>query len=356
MSTYPKLSGGRQVTKEDPREHVVCIRKNSNKHNSDSKESTGEVAKRSCQSCANIPDSTHWTVREPALSRVDGVSVYSLNSPPGSHECKVSGLRWVCADDVTLKIIFKAEEVFAAQLEMLQYIPIGPLMDIKILSGELEEIHLPHYLCWGDVDHSKLRESVKVLHGDDDGISLQTCRLTRFHAILTRPRFSLLETIISLFSLGAPRTHCEVLIYQSYANPLILNTYVVPEKSTAKHAIENEWKSRGIHIKKSPPNESFRINSNLKLITSCESEIEPKEITLSNNSSPAYFEVCIKDPLNEFNFDLSIAGQGGSKWKAIMRKGADYKETMSSLSPDREGSPRLSIGNVVNFLFTGTYF
>lgn len=102
------------------------------------------------------------------------MSVYSLSSLAGSYECTVSGLRWVCDDDVTLQYHFCTKELFSAQLEMLQYRPVSPLMDIKVLSGELEEIHLPHSLCLGVSDRSNLKEAVRVLHGDDSGVSLET--------------------------------------------------------------------------------------------------------------------------------------------------------------------------------------
>lgn len=151
--------------------------------------------------------------------------------------------------------------------------------------------------------------------------------LTRFHARLARPCFSLKEVLVSL---GVPvKTHCEVLIYQSYAEPLILNTFVVPKESTAKNSIEEEWKSLGTRIKKSPPKESFWINSNFLLATSCKSKILPKEISLTYDTSPSYFEVCVKRPDDEFEMTLTVAEEDRPIWTAAIRKGADYQQAMS---------------------------
>ncbi|XP_062374819.1 NACHT, LRR and PYD domains-containing protein 1 homolog isoform X2 [Sardina pilchardus] len=296
-------------------------------------------ALRSCQSCAGIPDSTHWALIEPSISTETGLSVYCLSSPAGSYECRVSGLRWVCAAEVTLQYHFCTEEQFSAQLELLQYRPISPLMDIKVLSGELEEVHLPHSLCLGLSDHSKIRDAVRVLHGDDSGVTLEMCELMPFHARLVRPCFSLKE-VVAWMGFSVP-THCEVLIYQSYPDPLILNTYVVPVPSRARHAVERDWQSRGIYIKKPRPKESFWINSNFKLSTSCRSEIEPKEITLTYNTPPEYFEVCIKKPDDDFHLKLTIPEEERSIWKAIIRKGPDYKNTTLQNVGEEPGALRL---------------
>ncbi|XP_062374833.1 uncharacterized protein LOC134063064 isoform X5 [Sardina pilchardus] len=300
--------------------------------------------RRSCQSCAGIPDSTHWALMDPSISMETGVSVYCLSSPAGSYECRVSGLRWVCAAEVTLQYHFCTEEQFSAQLELLQYRPISPLMDIKVLSGELEEVHLPHSLCLGLglSDHSKIRDAVRVLHGDDSGVTLEMCELMPFHARIVRPCFSLKEVLVSL---GVPvKTHCEVLIYQSYAGPLILNTFVVPKESTAKKAIEEEWKNLGIRIKKSPPNQSFWINSNFQLATSCPSKILPEEISLTYNTSPAYFEVCIRGPDDEFEMELKVAEEDRLIWTAAIRKGADYKQTMPPGAAEQPRASAVPIG------------
>ena len=286
---------------------------------------------------------------EPYISMETGVSVYNLSSQAGSYECTVSGLRWVCGGEVTLQYHFSTEELFSVQLEMLQYRPISPLMDIKVLSGELDEIHLPHSLCVGVSEYFRLSDAVRVLHGDDSGVSLETCELMRFHAKLVKPSFSMKEVLVNL---GVPvKTHCEVLIYQSWATPLILKTFVVPSASTAMKAIEEKWKSLGIKIEKSPPNKSFWINSNFQLSTSCLSRIIPEEISLTYNTSPAYFEVRIKKPDEEFEMELMVAEEVRPIWRADFQKGVDYKTTMS----DQGGAVSLPTGtdafSLDNFFF-----
>ena len=135
----------------------------------------------SCESCAEVPDTSHWVLVEPEVSTEKSVSTYSLSSPAGSYECSESGLRWSCAGPVTLQYCFTDWHVYAEELAHMQSRPAGPLMDISLMSGELEEIHLPHFLCLGGCEAS-VRDAVRILHGRDSGVCVEVCELTRHHA------------------------------------------------------------------------------------------------------------------------------------------------------------------------------
>ncbi|XP_041920120.1 NACHT, LRR and PYD domains-containing protein 1-like isoform X2 [Alosa sapidissima] len=282
----------------------------------------------SCHSCAHITDPAHWTLVTPSISMENGLCVYNINSPAGSHECSESGLRWACAGPVALQYHFSKDELFWAQLQMLGYQPAGPLMDIKLLSGELEEVHLPHSLCLGGSDPSVLGGAVRSLHSDDSdsGVSLETCELSRFHGKLLGRQFSLWQLVVNL---GIPvKTHCEVLIYQSSPQPLILNAFLVPAPSTARQVVEERWKSRGaLCICKPPPDDSLWVSSRFQLWTSCSSVITPSAMTLSYNTSPTFFEVCLENPPKNFNMELRPIEGKQSVWTAVMWQGADYLQT-----------------------------
>ncbi|XP_076138821.1 NACHT, LRR and PYD domains-containing protein 1 homolog isoform X5 [Alosa pseudoharengus] len=282
----------------------------------------------SCHSCAHITDPAHWTLVTPSISMENDVCVYNMNSPAGSYECSESGLRWACAGPVALQYHFSKDELFWAQLQMLRYQPAGPLMDIKLLSGELEEVHLPHSLCLGGSDPSVLGGAVRTLHSDDSdsGVSLETCELSRFHGKLLGRQFSLWQLVVNL---GIPvKTHCEVLIYQSCPQPLILNAFLVPAPSTARQVVEERWKSRGaLSICKPPPDDSLWVSSRFQLWTSCSSVITPSAMTLSYNTSPTFFEVCLENPPKNFNMELRPSEGNQSVWTAVMWQGADYLRT-----------------------------
>jgi hypothetical protein len=70
-------------------------------------------------------------------------------TPKGSYECTVSGLRWLCERDVILKYHFRNWEPYTQLMKDMQYTQGGPLLDITMELGELEEVHLPHCVCLG---------------------------------------------------------------------------------------------------------------------------------------------------------------------------------------------------------------
>lgn len=73
----------------------------------------------------------------------------SLESEAGNFECSVSGLRWVCKEKVSFKYQFCSWEEPMERMEMLQYMPAGPLIDIAVIAGKLNEVYLPHWICIG---------------------------------------------------------------------------------------------------------------------------------------------------------------------------------------------------------------
>ncbi|KAL7855721.1 hypothetical protein AOLI_G00193250 [Acnodon oligacanthus] len=72
-----------------------------------------------------------------------------ISSPAGSYECSVTGLRWVSDGAVSLMYHFTDWEPYIEDLKRMQYEPCGPLIDITIISGVLNEVHLPHFACLG---------------------------------------------------------------------------------------------------------------------------------------------------------------------------------------------------------------
>ncbi|KAM7366467.1 hypothetical protein PAMP_015905 [Pampus punctatissimus] len=105
---------------------------------------------RSCDSCGGVMDS-NWTVATPECRTECGSSTYRLKSGAGRFRCSVSGLRWVCKTKVSFTYQFRSWEEHRRKLDMVYYKPGGPLMDITVTDGELDEVHLPHWICIGDM-------------------------------------------------------------------------------------------------------------------------------------------------------------------------------------------------------------
>ncbi|XP_041947762.1 NACHT, LRR and PYD domains-containing protein 1 homolog isoform X3 [Alosa sapidissima] len=297
---------------------------------------------RCCKSCSHITDSSHWVLMEPSVSMESKVEVYKHSSPSGSFECAVSGLRWVCAGEVTLQYHFCDTYVFTADLAMLQYTTMGPLMDIKVLSGELLEAHLPHFACLEGSD-SSLSDAVRVVSGVDDNLILETGELTRFHVKLLKPSLSLTEVVVKTDI--QIKTHLEVLIYRTRVRPLVLFTYLVPWSGSMMQTVKDDLRQLNVRkIEKPQPEISLWVDSKFSLKTSCHSEINPHEYTL-NLVRPNFFEVYMKEP--EDCFDLELISGGQSIWKAEVRR-ADYGEVKRVVTYTPSKTPSLDEGRMAN--------
>ncbi|XP_063054473.1 nuclear GTPase SLIP-GC-like, partial [Engraulis encrasicolus] len=286
-------------------------------------ESSNTISWRSCQTCAHIQEPGDWCVLQPFISLENGGCQYTVSSAAGSYECSESGLRWSCAVPVTLQYLISKEELFWAQMKMLRYQPAGPLMELKLLSGELEEVHLPHALCLGGSDPAVLGDAVRALHGNDSGVSLETCKLSRFHCRLLAPHFSLWQLAVKL---GFPvKSHCEVLIYEHCPRPLVLHTFLLPLPSSARQKVKERWRGRGI-IKPSPDH-AILVGSTVQLHTSSDSlEVTPSEVTLSYRNPPTFFEVYLGNSLPDFKMEIKTV-EKHTVWEAVLRQGIDYYRT-----------------------------
>ncbi|XP_062382255.1 protein NLRC3-like [Sardina pilchardus] len=314
----------RGKVQQDPGAQLLSLDTHTKDHHID-------APQRSCESCAEVPDSSHWVLVKPEVSTEKSVSTYSLSSPAGSYECPESGLRWTCAGPVTLQYRFMDWHLLADELPHMQYRPAGPSMDIKLISGELEEIHLPHFLCLGG-SPSSLKDAVEVLHKQDSGVLIEKCELSRFHAKLVKPSFSLLGLFYSLIShlfTGKEEereklveVHADVQVYLSSTAPLTFRLYLSPLSPELSQLIEiQEERFKGQRLAKSRPGRPLQMNEYYALKADCGiiGEPTPEELDLRECSeiAPNFFEVRISEAVN-FKMELLSSVDIRKVWQAYI--------------------------------------
>ncbi|XP_035528157.1 NACHT, LRR and PYD domains-containing protein 1b allele 2-like [Morone saxatilis] len=110
---------------------------------------SGSLELKGCGS--STQDSSDWTKLEPEVNSTDAdeAPFYSLQTEAGKFECSVSGLRWLCKEKVSFKYQFCSWEEHIERMESIQYMPAGPLIDITVSAGRLDEVYLPHWICTG---------------------------------------------------------------------------------------------------------------------------------------------------------------------------------------------------------------
>ncbi|XP_044038950.1 sterile alpha motif domain-containing protein 9-like isoform X2 [Siniperca chuatsi] len=277
--------------------------------------------------CGGLMDSSDWTKLEPEVKRVDAVQIYGLQSEAGHYECSVSALRWVCKEEVSFRYQFCSWEELRDRPSCMNYMPAGPLLDITVTAGKLEEVHLPHW-----IDHdSTMSDMFAVLHVDTCGdVVEQVSEVTSSHVKLHPTTFSPRGVMIRM-KLGFPvKVYCDVLIYKTKKEFLTLHVYLVPPDHNIKQEVERKETSYGsIIIPKPSPDKSLHMLDNFFLTTDMDTaEICPKTLKLTcGRRNPNFSEVCVRNADSDFNLKLESEQKRNKEdtvWTCIIRKG-DYQ-------------------------------
>ncbi|XP_029927441.1 NACHT, LRR and PYD domains-containing protein 1a-like [Myripristis murdjan] len=228
-------------------------------------------------------DSTDWIKVKPEVIKTDGVLTYRLQSTAGGFECSVSALRWVCDNNVSFQYQFGSWDRHMERLAA--YRPAGPLLDIKVISGKLREVYLPHWIC---LDHSPdVSESFAVLHVHSDGVSVERgSEVTQCHIKLFETDFSPRGVLMKI---GIKvKMRCNVLIYKTNNKHVKLHVYLIPRDAAVLQAMEQMEKDDGYRrIKKPNPNKCFQMQDYFILTTDmATAEIIPRVTPVSPVSVP----------------------------------------------------------------------
>ncbi|XP_049432360.1 uncharacterized protein LOC125888799 isoform X2 [Epinephelus fuscoguttatus] len=299
-----------------------------------------------------------WIKLEPEVNcgDADDVPTYSLQSEAGAFECSVSGLRWVCKEKVSFKYQFGSWEGHLDRLETMQYIPGGPLLDITVIAGKLDEAHLPHWIC--TEDNPTVLDKFAVLHIDTCGdIVEQVSEVTSSHVKLYQPAFSLRGVLMRAgFSV---RIHCKVLIFKTIRTSLTLHVYMIPCDPALEEKIQNKESSSGYEMIQKPyPAKSLKMRDCFTLTADKDTaEIYPEKLKLIYEwCGPNFFEVFIDEP--DSNFQLGLTHQtSGQVWTCAIRKD-DYQNTgdvpvMSEFARLRRKLVGRVSGELINQLLDG---
>ncbi|XP_076157365.1 NACHT, LRR and PYD domains-containing protein 1 homolog isoform X3 [Alosa pseudoharengus] len=301
-----------------------------------------------CNRCADVTNSTNWMKAKPSVSTEEGFPLFVQTCSSGQFECTQTGIRWVCFTDVKIQYRVVNWEVLHGIME--SYEPAGPLLNITLLEGELEEIHLTHFLCLGGVEAS-LHDYVKVLHWRESGVSLEKCDLTRFHGRVSKPTFSFLGLIIKKFQdFLSLSVHGALVHYCAGVSPLILHTYLMPEEPILLQRVK-ENSANYCPIPLPRPEEPLRLGTFYQLRTSCFSDITPSEIQFRYpRIVPNFFKVRIEDPKDKFKMELIRVHDRECKWIGEFHKDEYNKTTAKRQVAILENYSPAMIENEAHFI------
>ncbi|XP_045074116.1 NACHT, LRR and PYD domains-containing protein 3-like, partial [Coregonus clupeaformis] len=297
----------------------------------------------SCKTCDHVEYSTHWLQIEPLTSTVQEVTMFRHRTPKGRYECTVSGLRWVCERDVILKYHFRNWEPYSQLLKDMQYGQGGPLLDITMELGELEEVHLPHFVCLG-TNHS-LRNEMKILHVEEHGVSVEEVHeVTRFHAKILHPKFSAIAVILSYIFFWNVAVHCDVVLYMAVKKATVISRlYMLLRNSSQKEAVRDREKhqvSQGYsELVLSSPNGSLKLNSWFAVKNPHSSSINPEKIQLlPADTTPSCCKMVMRNTGVDIEMEL-IGDDERTVWRDMVPTDEYIPETHSTSAVLGAGRP-----------------
>ncbi|TRY81818.1 hypothetical protein DNTS_000525 [Danionella cerebrum] len=277
-----------------------------------------------CQACAHIFDSYLWVHVEPSVYADEGGLGFRISTSAGQFQCTKTRMRWVCSANVTLQYRAIDGSFLNEHLERLQRERIAPVLDVSVISGKLDEVHLPHYACLAGSDHA-LKDAVELLNFEEEGVSLESVKLSRLHAKILLPVFSPKTVLVKL---GIPvKVHCDLLIFMTRKTPIILHVYFFPSDLHFKEKITSE-ENLNHPIKCPRPEAPMRMMKQHSLVIpgAC---IQPSEIKLRGDIQPNFFKVK-QTEVHNINMTLSQVDDSKSVWKGTIWK-EELEETIASI-------------------------
>ncbi|XP_051261719.1 NACHT, LRR and PYD domains-containing protein 1 homolog [Dicentrarchus labrax] len=281
------------------------------------------------EGCGSImQDSSDWTKLEPEVNSTDAdeAPAYSLQTKAGKFECSVSGLRWFCKEKVNFKYQFCSWEEHIERMESIQYMPAGPLIDITVIAGRLDEVYLPHWICIDD--NPAILDKFAVLHINDCGDEVEkVSEVTPSHVKLSEPVFSPRAVLMKT---GIPvKVNCNVLIYKTNTAFLTLHVYLIPRDPGLQQVMDKRELSYGYKvIRKPPPEKSLKVRNRFILTADLDgAEIYPEKLKFRNKGADShFFEVFIDNPDTNFKLQLKQEKDLQPVWTGAIRKD-EYKST-----------------------------
>uniref|UniRef100_A0A674BJB8 NACHT, LRR and PYD domains-containing protein 1b allele 2-like n=1 Tax=Salmo trutta TaxID=8032 RepID=A0A674BJB8_SALTR len=208
----------------------------------------------------------------------------------------------------------------------MQYTQGGPLLDITMELGELEEVHLPHFVCLGT--NPSLRNEMKILHVEEHGVSLEEVHeVTRFHAKILHPKFSSASVVLKYIACWNVDVHCDVILYLAVKRSTVISRlYLLLRNSSQKEAVQEREKgqlSQGYsEFLLSSPNGSLKLNNWFALKNPLSTSINPEKIQLlPADTTPS----CCKMIMGNTGVDIEMELIGDDKriaWRDMLRTGA----------------------------------
>ncbi|XP_031747014.1 uncharacterized protein LOC100492519 [Xenopus tropicalis] len=282
-----------------------------------------------CELCGKIPAAT------PAFPIIDKRK-YRLDLPHGGlFHCCETGIMFHVPSPSVIEFTLSSWRDSALQR---RYDAVGPVFDVKVISGLVSAVYLPHYVCLkaGNIDVSQF----KIAHYIDDNVVLESpTRVEPFYIVLENPTFSpvgvvLLRAMTEIFKVKT-RIHGVVHLYCSYRTGYTIHLHFMPDDCSLHEAVKDKEKEHGFHFISKPYGTSAVFTATDYTVTAPDyATIRPDTIPVRFNGD--FSEIYIPSSKMEEEIEISLKPgsetETNSVWGATVRR-----EDLGSRSQEASG-------------------
>ncbi|KAE8588318.1 hypothetical protein XENTR_v10022461 [Xenopus tropicalis] len=282
-----------------------------------------------CELCGKIPAAT------PAFPIIDKRK-YRLDLPHGGlFHCCETGIMFHVPSPSVIEFMLSSWRDSALQR---RYDAVGPVFDVKVISGLVSAVYLPHYVCLkaGNIHVSQF----KIAHYIDDNVVLESpTSIEPFYVVLEDPTFSpvgvvLLRAMTKIFKVKT-RIHGVVHLYCSYRTGYTIHLHFMPHDRSLHEAVKDEEKEHGFHFISKPYRTSAVFTATDYTVTAPDyATIRPDNIPIRFDGD--FSEIYIPSSKMEEEIEISLKPgletETNSVWGATVRR-----EDLGSRSQEASG-------------------
>eukprot|EP00079_Xenopus_tropicalis_P033431 XP_017947202.1 PREDICTED: uncharacterized protein LOC100487218 [Xenopus tropicalis] len=273
-----------------------------------------------CVLCGKIPPQMHFNA--PMIGQT-----YRAHLPwKGLFRCFDTGIQFFVNTPAVIDFELVSWGCYSKHLQENRLETVGPLFNIRVLSGQVSAVYLPHYVCLkkgGDVDVKKF----KIIHYKANGMTLETpSKIEPFYVALEKPTFSLMGVVYKVANLFRTKipTHGAVFIYSKFIKGYTIHLYFMPQDHSVRQAVHKKETNNGYFWVDKPPLTRTVYTQRKYVVQGPESaRINPEDLKLRFDAKPEmynYSEIYLPNVDEEIVLRVTSEREEKSVWAAMLRK------------------------------------
>ncbi|XP_041434090.1 uncharacterized protein LOC121398819 isoform X2 [Xenopus laevis] len=272
-----------------------------------------------CALCGKVPPITHLS------SEIHG-HMFRAHLPwKGLFRCAETGIQFLINTPALIDFELVSWGNYLKSLQEKSLENVGPLFNIRVLSGQVSAVYLPHYVCLKDRDVDV--KKFKIVHYNAKGMTLESPSITEpFYVALENPTFSFIGVVYKVANLFRAKipAHGAVFIYGRFIKGYTIHLYFMPQDPLVKQAVHKKETANGFFVVDKPPMTRTVYTRKKYLIKGpASAKIDPEDLKLRFDTIPEmynYSEIYLTSVDKDIILRVTSERDEKMVWNATLRK------------------------------------